>query len=172
MRGLPPKGSALGHPGPGIRSITCTWSIARAGRRESGWPGSWSGYAVCDTGSRSGEAWRGRHDPRHYPGMPVPNEATLELEASGHGLVELKNDGDSVSLLNNTGVNANSIVIRASIPDAPTGGGITATLDLYVNGAFRQTITLSSKQSWTYPESSGNQPRRSDSRWQTLQVLQ
>jgi hypothetical protein len=74
------------------------------------------------------------------PGMPVPNEATLELEASGHSLVELKNDGESVSWLNNTGVNANSIVIRASIPDAPTGGGITATIDLYVDGVFRQTI--------------------------------
>ncbi|HEY4048689.1 MAG TPA: glycosyl hydrolase family 28-related protein [Acidobacteriaceae bacterium] len=89
------------------------------------------------------------------PGMPVPNEATLELEASGHSLVELKNDGESVSWLNNTGVNANSIVIRASIPDAPTGGGITATIDLYVDGVFRQTITLSSRQSWTYQNPAG-----------------
>src|ERR1700737_3287756 len=38
------------------------------------------------------------------PGMPVPTVATLELEASGHSLVELKNNGDSVSCVNKTGV--------------------------------------------------------------------
>jgi|SRR5882724_8823686 len=27
------------------------------------------------------------------------------------------------------------------IPDAPNGGGITATIDVYVDGAFRQAIT-------------------------------
>jgi hypothetical protein len=84
------------------------------------------------------------------PGTPVPTVATLELEASGHSLVELQNNGDSVSWVNNTGVTANAIVIRASIPDAPTGGGITATINLYVDGVFRQVITLSSKQSWVY----------------------
>jgi hypothetical protein len=82
--------------------------------------------------------------------MPVPAVATLELEASGHSLVELRNNGDSVSWVNNTGVTANAIVIRASIPDAPNGGGITATINLYVDGVFRQVITLSSKQSWVY----------------------
>jgi hypothetical protein len=51
------------------------------------------------------------------PGMPVPTVATLELEASGHSLVELRNNGDSVSWVNNTGVTANALVIRASIPD-------------------------------------------------------
>jgi hypothetical protein len=84
------------------------------------------------------------------PGMPVPTVATLELEASGHSLVELRNNGDSVSWVNNTGVTANAVVIRASIPDAPNGGGITATINLYVDGVFRQEITLSSKQSWVY----------------------
>jgi hypothetical protein len=69
------------------------------------------------------------------PGMPVPTVATLELEASGHSLVELKNNRDSVSWVNNTGVTANAIVIRASIPDAPNGGGITATINLYVDGS-------------------------------------
>jgi hypothetical protein len=89
------------------------------------------------------------------PGMAVPKVATLELEASSHSLVELKNDGDSVSWVNNTGVTANTIVIRASIPDAPTGGGITATINLYIDGVFRQAITLSSQQSWTYQNPTG-----------------
>jgi hypothetical protein len=89
------------------------------------------------------------------PGMPVPKVATLELEASGHSLVELKNDGDLVSWVNNTGVTANTIVIRASIPDAPTGGGITTTINLYVDGVFRQAVPLSSQQSWTYQNPTG-----------------
>jgi hypothetical protein len=55
-----------------------------------------------------------------------------------------------VSWVNNTGVTANAIVIRASIPDAPSGGGITATINLYVDGVFRQEISLSSEQSWVY----------------------
>jgi hypothetical protein len=38
--------------------------------------------------------------------------------------------------------------IRASIPDSTTGGGMTATLDLYVNGAFRQAINMNSIQTW------------------------
>ncbi len=90
------------------------------------------------------------------PGMPVPTVATLELEASGHSLVELKDEGDSVSWVNDTGITANALVIRASIPDAPTGGGITATINLYVDGVFRQAITLSSTQSWVYRGSTTN----------------
>jgi hypothetical protein len=74
----------------------------------------------------------------------------LETEASGYALVELKTTGDSVTIPNSTGKNANTLVVRASIPDAPAGGGITASLNLYVNGVFRQAVTLSSQQAWNY----------------------
>jgi hypothetical protein len=90
------------------------------------------------------------------PGMPVPSVATLELEASGYALAELKNTGDSATMVNSTGVKANTLVVRASIPDAPTGGGITSTLNLYVNGKFRQPITLSSQQAWNYRHATTN----------------
>ena len=40
--------------------------------------------------------------------------------------------------------------VRASIPDAPSGGGITSTLDLYVNGVFRQALNVNSKQTYIY----------------------
>ena len=40
--------------------------------------------------------------------------------------------------------------MRASIPDSSTGGGTTATLDLYVNGVFRQALNMNSIQSWEY----------------------
>jgi len=84
------------------------------------------------------------------PGAAAPTAASLEGEASGYSLVELKTAGSSVTLPNNTGKSANTLVIRASIPDAAAGGGITATIDLYVNGVYRQAISLSSKQAWNY----------------------
>src|SRR6267142_1393866 len=85
-------------------------------------------------------------------GSPVPSAPTLELEASGMGYVWLTNVNQSVSWTNPV-ANANSVVIRSSIPDAPNGGGITATINAYVDGVFRQSITLSSRQSWNYRNS-------------------
>lgn len=90
------------------------------------------------------------------PGMPVGTSATLASEASGNALVELQNVGDSVTLRNTTSIHANTIVVRAAIPDAPTGGGIEATLDLYVDGTFRQALSLSSAQAWLYLGSAAN----------------
>src|SRR5258706_8892694 len=58
-------------------------------------------------------------------GSPVPTVATKELEASGGAYVVLNATGESVSLVNPV-TNANAVVVRASIPDAPNGGGITA----------------------------------------------
>ncbi|WP_248294165.1 ricin-type beta-trefoil lectin domain protein [Actinoplanes sp. TBRC 11911] len=87
------------------------------------------------------------------PGGPVPTSATLETEASGYGLVELKSTGDSVTITNNTGKQSSSLVLRASIPDAPNGGGLSASLDLYVNGQMRGPISLSSAQAWNYQNS-------------------
>ncbi|WP_217555353.1 glycosyl hydrolase family 28-related protein [Streptomyces sp. GbtcB6] len=90
------------------------------------------------------------------PGAAVPSVATLETEASGNSLVELKGTSNSVTLKNSSGKAANSLVVRASIPDSATGGGIDATLDLYVNGTYRQAITLSSKQAWNYRDATTN----------------
>ncbi|MEV6174171.1 glycosyl hydrolase family 28-related protein [Streptomyces sp. NPDC051954] len=90
------------------------------------------------------------------PGATVPTSATLETEASGHALVELKTTGDAVTVRNSSGKQANTLVVRASIPDAAAGGGIDASLNLYVNGTFRQAITLSSKQAWNYRNATTN----------------
>jgi hypothetical protein len=89
-------------------------------------------------------------------GAPAPTAATLETEASGYALVELRANGDSVTIPSNSGKTTNALVVRASIPDAPTGGGITATLNLYVNNVFRQAITLSSRQAWNYRNATTN----------------
>lgn len=100
--------------------------------------------------AEAGELGGGARVRTLKPGDPPPTVASLETEAAGNALVELKSTGDAVTLRNGTGKKANTLVVRASIPDAPKGGGIDASLNLYVDGAFRQAITLSSKQAWNY----------------------
>ncbi len=51
---------------------------------------------------------------------------------------------------NNTGSPISAINVRVSTPDSASGSGNTSTLDLYVNGTFRQTLNLNSIQSWFY----------------------
>ena len=73
---------------------------------------------------------------------------TVEAESSGRSAVKLTSTGHYVQWTAPKA--ANAIVIRYSMPDAPGGGGINATLSLYVNGVKRQTLDLSSKYAWTY----------------------
>lgn len=82
-------------------------------------------------------------------GSPVPTVATKELEASGGAFVTLAQTGDSVGWRNPV-AGANTIVIRSCIPDTDDGSGQVSSLNLYVDGKFRQTIQLSSLQSWVY----------------------
>jgi parallel beta-helix repeat protein len=86
---------------------------------------------------------------------PTTEYSSPTLEASGHSYVQLSGPGQFVQWTNNTGQPITFINVRESIPDAPTGGGMTATLDLYVNGVFRQALNLNSIQSWLY-EGNGN----------------
>ncbi|MFE9769317.1 right-handed parallel beta-helix repeat-containing protein [Streptomyces sp. NPDC005808] len=106
----------------------------------------------AETGTRAGGATL----RALTPGAAAPTAASLETEASGYSLVELKATGASVTITNNTGKSANTLVVRASIPDAAAGGGITASLNLYVNGVYRQAISLSSKQAWNYRDATTN----------------
>ncbi len=83
-------------------------------------------------------------------------------ESSGRRSVRLDSAGQFVEF---TSANAaNSIVVRNSIPDAPSGGGAEATISLYVNDTFSRKLTLSSKHSWLYgktddPEGLTNTPQ-------------
>jgi len=81
---------------------------------------------------------------------PTTIFSSPELEASGHAYVNLASTGQQVSWVNTTSQAITAINVRYSIPDAPQGGGITSTLDLYVNGVFRQAIPVNSKQTWVY----------------------
>ncbi|WP_410660105.1 CARDB domain-containing protein [Amycolatopsis sp. lyj-112] len=82
-------------------------------------------------------------------------------ESSGRKSVRLANQGQYVEFTSTN--QANSIVVRNSIPDAAAGGGQDSTISLYVNGTFAQKLTLSSRHSWLYgstddPEGLTNTP--------------
>ncbi|WP_254406851.1 glycosyl hydrolase family 28-related protein [Streptomyces sp. GMY02] len=72
---------------------------------------------------------------------------TLPAEASGRKAVRLT-PGQHVEFTLPSA--ANAITVRYSIPDAPDGGGITAPLDVTVNGRDRSTMTLTSQYAWLY----------------------
>ncbi|MFD0478843.1 hypothetical protein ACFQ0B_69675 [Nonomuraea thailandensis] len=72
---------------------------------------------------------------------------TLPAEASGRRAVRLT-PGQHVEFT--LPARANAITVRYSIPDAPGGGGITAPLDVTVNGGRRTTMTLTSQYTWLY----------------------
>ncbi len=78
----------------------------------------------------------------------IPSAPTVEFESSGRKLVQLDATNESISWT--TTEISNSIVVRVCIPDAPTGDGISATLNLYVDGAFRQAIATTSLYTWIY----------------------
>ncbi|MEU0795385.1 glycosyl hydrolase family 28-related protein [Amycolatopsis sp. NPDC005961] len=78
---------------------------------------------------------------------PDRSAYTLPSEASGRRAVKVT-PGQYVEFT--LPAAANAITVRYSIPDAPRGGGITAPLDVTVNGAHRQRMTLTSQYSWLY----------------------
>ena len=81
---------------------------------------------------------------------------TPEMEASGRAFVELAKTGQYLDFPNVQA--ANTIVLRHCIPDARAGGGQTASLNLYINNRFRQSLILSSRYNWLYGEAGQNDP--------------
>jgi len=81
---------------------------------------------------------------------PTTPYSSPQLEASGHAYVQLTQTGQSVTWTNTTGQSITAINVRSCIPDAPNGGGITSTIDLYVDGAFRQAFAVNSLQNYCY----------------------
>lgn len=93
--------------------------------------------------------------------LPTATSWSPELEASGRGFVQLNNTGDHLDFPNVQA--ANALVLRHCIPDAPAGGGLTATLSVYVNGVFRQKLTLTSIYNWLYGDgTSGSNGQSND----------
>lgn len=88
---------------------------------------------------------------------PTDKFSSPLLEASGRAYVQLAGTGQSVTWTNQSATAYTAMNVRICIPDSPDGTGIDATLDLYVNGVFRQAIPLSSKQAWDYGNGKGSQ---------------
>ncbi|WP_330464741.1 discoidin domain-containing protein [Streptomyces longwoodensis] len=89
-----------------------------------------------------------------------PNRTIGDIagEASGRKAVSLDATGEYVEFT--TRAATNTLVTRFSIPDAPGGGGIDSTLDVYVDGVFKKALPLTSKYAWLYgaEASPGNSP--------------
>ncbi|WP_329792667.1 discoidin domain-containing protein [Lentzea sp. DG1S-22] len=89
-----------------------------------------------------------------------PNRTIGDLagEASGRRAVTLNSTGQSVEFT--TSGPTNTLVTRFSIPDSSGGGGITSTLNVYVNGQLHKAIDLTSKYMWLYGNEAepGNSP--------------
>ncbi|MFI7451862.1 discoidin domain-containing protein [Nonomuraea sp. NPDC049714] len=86
-----------------------------------------------------------------------PNRTVGDLagEASGRRAVTLGGTGSYVEFT--TRASTNTLVTRFSIPDAPGGGGIDSTLNVYVDGVFHKAIPLTSRHAWLYgPEAEPN----------------
>ena len=89
-----------------------------------------------------------------------PNRTVGDLagEASGRQAAVLDATGEYVEFTTST--STNTLVTRFSIPDAAGGGGIDATLNLYVDGELLQPIELTSRYAWLYgvEHNPGNSP--------------
>ncbi|WP_410790333.1 CARDB domain-containing protein [Kribbella sp. C-35] len=95
-----------------------------------------------------------------YSGTLLTADATrtfghtnFATESSGRSSVRLNSSGQYVEFTST--VPTNSVVVRNSIPDSADGQGLQATISLYVNGTFKQKLTLSSHNSWLYGNSDG-----------------
>ncbi|MBQ0885351.1 discoidin domain-containing protein [Streptomyces sp. RM72] len=89
-----------------------------------------------------------------------PNRTIGDIagEASGRKAVHLDKTGEYVEFT--TKADTNTLVTRFSIPDAPGGGGIDATINVYVDGVMKKALPLTSKYAWLYgaEASPGNSP--------------
>ncbi|MFH8979143.1 discoidin domain-containing protein [Streptomyces sp. NPDC017890] len=79
-------------------------------------------------------------------------------EASGRKAVHLDATGEFVEFT--TKAETNTLVTRFSIPDAPGGGGIDSTINVYVDGVMKKALPLTSEYAWLYgaEASPGNSP--------------
>ena len=73
---------------------------------------------------------------------------SLASEATGRQAVQLTGQGQYVSFTLTRA--ANAVDFHYAVPDSLDGGGITAPLDLYVNGSLTTALSLTSEFSWLY----------------------
>ncbi len=72
----------------------------------------------------------------------------VETESSGQQAVKLTAAGEYVEFT--VAAEANALVLRYSLPDAPKGGGVSSSLELCVNGKPVRTLALTSRYTHLY----------------------
>ncbi|MFI1248015.1 discoidin domain-containing protein [Streptomyces anulatus] len=79
-----------------------------------------------------------------------PNRTVGDIagEASGRKAVNLDATGEYVEFTARGATN--TLVTRFSMPDAPGGGGIDSSINVYVDGVFKKALPLTSKYAWLY----------------------
>ena len=96
----------------------------------------WTTYeaeAMTNTGTVLG--------PRYDPYL-------VETESSGQKCVKLGAAAEYVEFT--AAANANSLIVRYSVPDARDGGGTNSSLTLFIGGKQIRTLALSSHYMWLY----------------------
>jgi hypothetical protein len=148
-------GSAACHRGGRRLRLRCSFRATNHRDEDDGWP---SAGATWHVGAYEAE-FAVLGGGAHAVGFPDGSDrdiGDLGGEASGRQAVALTNTDDSISFTTlPTDEGANAIVIRYSIPDAPSGGGQPATLDLSITdrrGASvrHATLKLNSRYAWLY----------------------
>lgn len=81
--------------------------------------------------------------------VDATSDSKLATEAAGGEIVKLDATGEFLEFTS-IGMEKDGMVIRFSMPDSATGGGIDATLGLYINDVYSGKLSLTSKYSWVY----------------------
>lgn len=138
---LPPVSSSSSSSRSGVISSVGSSSSASSILSARGYAAPWIEYQL-EAGRLGGSA------KVLAPNRTKWDKNVIQAEAIGRSAVQLNNTGDSVAIT--TSKAANSVVLRYSIPDSALGGGLDATLGLYINGARVKSLALTSKYSWSY----------------------
>lgn len=81
---------------------------------------------------------------------PTFDQALTASEASGQSYVALPSNGSSLEWTVRQGEGGAGVTMRYTMPDSSNGMGLNGSLDVYVNGAKKKTIPLTSYYSWQY----------------------
>jgi len=81
---------------------------------------------------------------------PTFDQALTASEASGQRYVALPSNGSNLEWTVRAGEGGAGITMRYTMPDSSDGMGLTGSLDVYVNGAKKKTVPLTSYYSWQY----------------------
>lgn len=79
-----------------------------------------------------------------------PDRAFTHIASEASGRMAVKLAGPDQYVEFTLTQPANSLVLRYSIPDSEDGSGLTVPLSLYVNGARKADLSLTSKYGWFY----------------------